>query len=564
MIKEAHKMSILYKELLIVDKKAKTARKIRFEKGVNIITSKENSVGKTSLSLMLLYSFGAKVKFSDKWHLEDIFTKLTIQNDDKEIIIIRYRDTYTIKTDNENFFYPIQKYGYSDKLYELLGLTIKIKDKNADTYSTAIPSLYLLPYFLAQTNSDSDRTIFEDLAMYSKADLHDALYYHVGALDNNYSNVIQQLTKTKLALEQLKKSKEKQLLEIQYLEEKLNEHKNIKITENDIDLKSDILIYKKYAEKNQEYYSLLKQKTDIKHKIKLLNKTLTDNEIYSVKLLNEEEIRCPVCKSDITDFISSALTVGMAESDINTEIAELKAELLIIERKLAQTKPKLDTLQSEISQIEEVRQNLKVTRAIIVWNEELQTAKKKFAETQLQIEAYENALKGLNSKVKAYADRKKSADSTYRSAFSNLLNITNIDKQGINLSALNLYDSFSLSGSEIPRIAISRFFALLESKNADSIVMPIIFDFPNLDMTEENLIRCFSVMCEKIKDTHHYPQSMVFSINCLERISKSGHTFDDCHIIDMAELPIDDAAHPKLLCRHDFLENANEINEMLL
>lgn len=124
-------MSILYKELLIVDKKAKTARIIRFEKGVNIITSKENSVGKTSLSLMLLYSFGAKVKFSDKWNLEDIFTKLTIQNENKEIIIIRYRDTYTIKTGKEKFFYPIQKYGYSDKLYELLGLTIKIKDKNA-------------------------------------------------------------------------------------------------------------------------------------------------------------------------------------------------------------------------------------------------------------------------------------------------------------------------------------------------------------------------------------------------------------------------------------------------
>ncbi len=556
-------MSILYKELLIVDKKAKTARKIHFEKGVNIITSKENSVGKTSLSLMLLYSFGAKVKFSDKWHLDDVFTKLTIQNDNKEIIIIRYRDTYTIKTRSEKFFYPIQKYGYSDKLYELLGLTIKIKDKNADTYSTAVPSLYLLPYFLAQTNSDSDRTIFEDLAMYSKANLHDALYYHVGALDNNYSNVIQQLTKTKLALEQLKKSKEKQLLEIQYLEEKLSEHKNVKITDNDIDLKADISSYKKYAEKNQEYYALLKQKSDIKHKIKLLNKTLTDNETYSIKLLNEEEIRCPVCKSDITDFISSALTVGMAESDINSEIAELKAELLIIERKLAQVKPKLDALQSSITHIEEVRQNLKVTRAIIVWNEELQTAKKRFAETQLQIEAYDNALKGLSDKVKAYADRKKFADSKYRSAFSNLLDITNIDKQGINISAINLYDSFSLSGSEIPRIAISRFFALLESKNADSIVMPIIFDFPNLDMTEENLIRCFSVMCDKIKDTNQYPQSMVFSINCLERIAKSGHKFDDCHIIDMAELSVDDVAHPKLLCRQDFLENADEINEML-
>lgn len=224
---------------------------------------------------------------------------------------------------------------------------------------------------------------------------------------NHYSNVIQQLTKTKLELELLKKNKEKQLLEIKYLEEKLNEHRNVKLSDNDMELESDISVYKKYAEKNQEYYSLLKQKSDIKHKIKLLNKTLTDNEQYSIRLLNEEEIRCPVCKSDITDFISSALTIGMAESDINSEVAELKAELLIIERKLAQIKPKLDLLHSEISQIEEVRQNLKVTRAVIVWNEELQEAKKKFAETQLQMEALENTLKGLNSKIRTYNDRKK-------------------------------------------------------------------------------------------------------------------------------------------------------------
>ena len=162
-----------------------------------------------------------------------------------------------------------------------------------------------------------------------------------------------------------------------------------------------------------------------------------------------------------------------------------------------------------------------------------------------------------------YSERKKSADLKYRNAFSNLLDITNVDKQGINISEINLYDACSLSGSEIPRIAISRFFALLESKNDESIVMPIIFDFPNLDMTEENLIRCFSVMCDKIRNTNRYPQSMIFSINCLERIAKAGQTFDDCYIIDMGKLPVDDVAHPKLLCRRDFLENVDEINEML-
>lgn len=110
-------MSVFYKELLIFDKDKKKARKIEFPRGINIITSKLNSVGKTSLSLMLLYSFGAKVKFSDKWDLDNIFTKLTIQHNEKDITIIRYKDTYTIFADGEKFFYPVQKKGYSEKLY---------------------------------------------------------------------------------------------------------------------------------------------------------------------------------------------------------------------------------------------------------------------------------------------------------------------------------------------------------------------------------------------------------------------------------------------------------------
>ena len=556
-------MSIFYKELLIVDKKEKKARKIQFKKGINIVTSDLNSVGKTSLSLMLLYSFGAKVKFSDKWHLDNIFTKLTISQDDKEIVIIRYKDTYTIQANGESFFYPVQKYGYSDKLYELLGLTIKIKDKNSDTYSTAVPSLYLLPYFLSQTNTDDDRSIFEDLHMYSKPDLHDALYYHVGALDNEYSGVIQGLTKAKVALERLRKEKDKQISEIAYLEEKLEENKNFKTVDTETDLDSDVEAYKKYAEKNQEYYLLVKQKADIKHKIKLLNKALSDNVAYSTKLLNEEEILCPVCKSDISEFISSALTVGIAESDINSEIADLKAELLLIDRKLVILKPKLDALKDEVSRIESYRDNLKITRAIIVWNDELQSAKKKFAETQLQIEKYEESIKGLVGKVRSYTEKKKTSDTTYREAFSVLLDATNISKQGIDINSLNLYDTITLSGSEIPRVAISRFFALLESKNQSSIVMPIIFDFPNLDMTEDNLIRCFALMCDKIIDTTMYPQSFIFSIDCIKRIEKSGRKLEQANIINMGDLPVDDVAHPQLLCEQEYIQYSSEINIML-
>lgn len=556
-------MSVYYKELLIFDKDKKKARKIEFQRGINIITSKLNSVGKTSLSLMLLYSFGAKVRFSDKWDLDNIFTKLTLEHDEKDIVIIRYKDTYTIIADGEKFFYPVQKRGYSEKLYELLGLTIKIKDKNSDTYSTAVPSLYLLPYFISQTKTDDDRSVFDDLNMYMKSDLHDALYYHVGALDNNYSTVVQELTQARKNLERLKKEKTKQTSEIEYLEEKLSQFKNTKIDNNDDDLDADIAVYEKYAKKKQEYYDLIKKTAELKHQIKRLNKALADNVAYTTRLLNEEEIKCPVCKSDITDFISSALTVGLAEADITAEIAELKAELLSINRAIEIAKPKLRELQQQISLIERQRENVKITRAVIVWNEELQSAKQKFAETQLQIEELEEQIKGLSTKTRTYSDKKKTADANYRNSFSMLLDATNINTEGIDLQSLNLYDSVNLSGSEIPRVAISRFFALLESKSADSIVMPIIFDFPNLDMTEDNLMRCFKVMCDKISDIELYPQSFVFSINCEERIYKSGALLQNAYVIKMEDLPMDDMEHPQLLCEQDYLSFVDEINHMV-
>lgn len=555
-------MSILFKELLIVDKLNKTARKIDFHKGINVITSTLNSVGKTSLSLMLLYGFGARVKFSDKWDLNNIFTQLTILNDSHEIILIRYKDTFKIKTKDEQYFYPLQKSGYSEKLYELLGLTIKIKDKNSDNYSTAVPSLYLLPYYLSQTNED-ERSVFTDLNMYSKPDLLESLYYHVGALDNKYSSILQNYTKAKLELDRLKKEKDDQILEIKYLEEKLDKNKSLKIIDADSNLESDIMTYKKYAEKNQEYYLLIKRKADLNHKIKLLKKALSDNEVYSSNLLNEEAIICPVCKSDITGFISSALTVKMSNSDLNSEIAELKSEILLLERKITSIKPKIEELKNHLSKIEDNRENIRATRAIIVWNEELQLVKRKFADTQLKLDTYRTSIKNFSTQIKKYDENKKSADIKYRNAFSSLLDTTNVSKSGIDLNKINLYQSFSLSGSESPRIAISRFFAFLESKNKESIVMPIIFDFPNIDMIEENINKCFALIFNKISDVEKYPQSFIFSINCIERFASAGCKLIDAHILDMSALANDDDKRPQLLCKHDFIKFSNEINLML-
>ena len=103
-----------------------------------------------------------------------------------------------------------------------------------------------------------------------------------------------------------------------------------------------------YAKKKQEYYALVKKSMDLNHKIELLNKALVDNATYTNKLLDEEEIKCSAGKSDITNFIPSALTVGLAEADITTEIAELKTELSSVNQAIEKTKLELSELQNSI------------------------------------------------------------------------------------------------------------------------------------------------------------------------------------------------------------------------
>lgn len=95
----------------------------------------------------------------------------------------------------------------------------------------------------------------------------------------------------------------------------------------------------------QEYYDLIKKSTELEHKIMLLNKALSDNATYTTRLLDEEEIKCSECKSDIKDFISSAFAVGLAEADITAEIAELKAELSSINKEIEMATKKNKNIQ---------------------------------------------------------------------------------------------------------------------------------------------------------------------------------------------------------------------------
>ncbi len=59
---------VCFSRILIADLDKKTAHIENFVKGLNVITSKDNHVGKSSLLKSLYYAMGAEVQFDKTWN----------------------------------------------------------------------------------------------------------------------------------------------------------------------------------------------------------------------------------------------------------------------------------------------------------------------------------------------------------------------------------------------------------------------------------------------------------------------------------------------------------------
>ena len=58
---------VYFKEIMIADMQNETARIQPFEKGLNVVTSVDNHMGKSSLLKSMYYTLGAEVDFDSVW-----------------------------------------------------------------------------------------------------------------------------------------------------------------------------------------------------------------------------------------------------------------------------------------------------------------------------------------------------------------------------------------------------------------------------------------------------------------------------------------------------------------
>ena len=224
---------LIIKSLTIVDYENKKANIFKFSEGANLIVSKRNGMGKSSLVKSLFYALGASVKsFPKGWKVEKYIYQLEIQIKDKVYKIKRHNKVISIKSEEESKVFT-NFFEYSQWIQNKMDMKLELINKNSVSRKTAYIEAMLIPFYIDQDRGWSGsifRETFEGLGRYdSKHFPKDVIDYYLDISDSS-------------------------------LQEK--EAEALTIKQNKIDIKNEIeqvqFVYENYKKRNQSQKLLLR------------------------------------------------------------------------------------------------------------------------------------------------------------------------------------------------------------------------------------------------------------------------------------------------------------------
>lgn len=423
---------LIFSEILIADMKEKTARKHIFKKGINIITSNDNHVGKSSLIKSLYYTMGADVRFDDTWNKYTKIYSLKFELKNNQYQIVRYMNKFSLIENNELIFTTDSiSCELATKLEEIFDFGIYLPTKNTKTVELAPPVFIYMPYYIDQDLGWSKiYESFERIQQYDRKSRLQSLYYHLGIYNKDTIELTAKRDKLKLEFTELELEQNNITNSLELLSE---EASNIIPADNIEELERNLQLPKKNIEnivkeigekrnKIQEYESLLQN-----HKFQLAIiekntkvKTRDEKIIYN-------EILCPNCgytiNSEIFEIVQKMHTafsrkyakeqVVLMVNRIEEQLSKMKTDYIELLKKLKKEEQVYN--QDKDSFDSYIRQK-GLERTIISLNE-------KYEKNSLKGNKITDEIKTINKELKVLVDKEKVEEKYKEILIKNLLQL---------------------------------------------------------------------------------------------------------------------------------------------
>ena len=502
-------INLSFKQLTIVSNSQKSANQFNFHPKYNLITGDDNSIGKSTLAKLLLWTLGCSTHHDPTWKSLDIRALLVFNVGASEYTVGRYNDIIYIKRPSSSW----QKFekitgAYSKLFAEIVGFKVLLSNKKETTkLETPPPAYYFLPFYIDQESSWTKTwNSFSNLQQYANWKPV-VIKYHTGYINSQHFKILEEISKNQFE----KKSIEEKVKTIETSISVINEYlptspKVLALTSNQLE---DL-----YLKVNEDLTTLQKQQEDFFKKISELNadkiyfqsqlelaliasQELNKDYQFSVENIEDESISCPICGTKHDNSLANRASILADKAEADSQVETIQNKLTILNKKLRKNHETLSEIEKEIQLIHAKYDNSFSTNEISQPNkpniiEEIATStihnkvKKTIEESNVQIKKYDNEIRSSKkeqTKLLTKNERDK-LDSNFKLSLSSY--IEKLDATAVNLSDISSsldYNKMHGNGgaAESTRGLLAYYYAVLKQiyTAQNEIFAPIIIDTPN-------------------------------------------------------------------------------------
>lgn len=558
-------MSEMYfKSILIADIVSHKARFQQFQKGLNVITSTNNHVGKSSLLKSLYHTLGANVKYDSVWNVNNKLFVLDFCVDNIDYRIVRQIKSFAVFKGEELILVTSKVMSELAPLLEkIFHFGIYLDSKKDGRVTLAPPVFTFLPYYIDQDNGWSELYgSFQNQEQYKKHDRMKSLYYHLSIYTKSAVELMAQRDKLQEELDTLKTDATKLLDIIEALTDEIQGivpaddvaqfDKNIQISKNKIRT-----LVKQIGEKRNRIQELEISLEQHEHQLQVI----TEYHTIAKTAQSNQEIfthSCPRCGYLYDDEIYNrvhANYLNVSDSYVKTYIGQV---IISIRDDLQKEKQQYITLTKKLNNLETAYSNKEDEFDLYIRHrgisESVDKLNTRLGKNQKEQSDIRKALKDIAKELKSFPS-KKEVESKYIE-FTRL----NIIKLGAWNAAydgtIKLLSPIKAQGTLENKIILSQFvglFQTMEYFKTQTIRLPFVVDSPrDKEASQESSKEILSM----IAGISMLPQVILATIDFNDYKDSLGDSAKNATVITLQK-------HNRLLDEADYITHEAEIEQLL-
>lgn len=529
---------LILKKLTILATTEKSGNQFTFGNGINLITSSQNSVGKSSLIKAILSAFGAEPFYDKKWKSLQCNYLIEFEINSKKYSLARTKNQYYL-SDDINYEYYDNFKDITKRLSKLFNFNPILKVRGDEyIYEIAPPAYYFIPFYIDQTKGWG-----KSFASLDKLGQYEYWYtpileYHVGYTNSAIMNIRLKVSEYKnlnhLANEKNNKVTDsisviKNLLsdqienfcsadnlntsssEINTIEyNQLNKNNSFSNSEELILIKG---IYSDLLRDRKEKYdnlTLIKENLiDLKNQENYINQNISElqKDYYFAVENFDDTIECPLCGvkhnnslENRADILLDADKLTKLLNDVIIEIQDKQAVLTKIDESIRQIDSELFEYERKIDLLNNFDNTVNFYS-----NKIIEEKSQKFISSQIEaigkntieITKLEEEVEKLDKTID-----KKSIDKYFKEIISLYSNKLNIPIPSTSIPNFKQYAKYEKNGgaADCARSLLMYYLALYAviNKFSDEVIPPLLIDTPN--QQEQSIENYQKILDSLVKD----------------------------------------------------------------